>query len=187
MHSSDNRPSRPRQRRVGTPTPTTSGRSGLTTVFLSLGSNLGDRQRNLTEATERLAQAGMNITASSPIYETAAVEVAEQPHFLNQVIQAETSLSPLVLLRLVKQIELAMGRPLLTLGKPRKIDIDILLYDDIRVVAADLVIPHPRMWQRKFVLLPLLDLGLDPVAPSGEKASQLLKKPEIVRQSAVCR
>lgn len=154
----------------------------MPTVFLSLGSNLGDRQANLAEAINRLVEAGINGTAASPIYETEAVEVGEQPAFLNQVILAETSLSPFALLRAVKQIELAMGRPLLALERPRRIDIDLLLFDDLRVVASDLVIPHPMMWGRRFVLLPLADLGLNPLSPSGERASELLKRPEITGQ-----
>lgn len=156
----------------------------LTTVFLSLGSNLGGRQVNLSEAVKRLSRAGINATTASPIYETEAVGVGEQPDFLNQVIQVETTLSPFALLRVVKQIELDMGRPLVALGKPREIDIDILLYDDLQVVALDLVIPHPRMWGRKFVLLPLLDLGLDVRSPSGETATDLLKKAETAGQIA---
>lgn len=148
----------------------------LATVFLSLGSNLGERQANVAEAVKRLLELGLNVTARSPIYETEAVDVGDQPDFLNQVIQVETSFSPFALLRAVKQIELGMGRPLVALGKPRVIDIDILLYDDLWVVAPDLVIPHSRMWARKFVLLPLLEFGLDPVSPSGEPASELLKR-----------
>ena len=154
----------------------------LTTVFLSLGSNLGDRRANLDAAASRLKDAGLRISALSPLYEAEAVGVVQQPDFLNQVIQAETSLSPFALFRLLKQVELAMGRPLLAFGAPRIIDIDLLLYGGLRVVALDLLVPHPRMWARKFVLLPLLDLGVDPVSPSGRKASQLLQKPDVAGQ-----
>ena len=162
--------------------PPATGHRSPATAFLSLGSNLGDRRANLSEAIAALTAEGISVAAVSPVYETAAVGVGDQPDFLNQVIRVETGLSPFGLLRAIKQIELAMGRPLLSHGKPRRIDIDLLLYDDLWVVALDLLVPHPEMWRRKFVLLPLLDLGSDPASPSSERASAILKKPEVAAQ-----
>jgi 2-amino-4-hydroxy-6-hydroxymethyldihydropteridine diphosphokinase len=131
------------------------------TVYLSLGSNIGDRQSNLQTAMERLAAPGLRILRTSPIYETEPVDYTSQRWFLNQVAEAETDLFPMQLLSHIGRIERELGR-VRTLPKgPRTIDIDILLYGTMVVHSAALEIPHPRMAQRRFVLAPLADLAPD--------------------------
>jgi len=132
---------------------------GDITVYLCLGSNLGDRQLNLKKAVEFISQR-MRIEKSSAVYETEPVDNVEQPSFLNMVCQAHTRLAPAQLLTLLKGIESKMGRrgggP-----APRIIDIDILFYGDQVVNTPDLVIPHPRMAERAFVLVPMSEVTPD--------------------------
>jgi len=128
-------------------------------VYLGLGSNLGDRESNLREAIRRLDEAGARVLALSPLYETAPVGYLDQPDFLNAVCRAETDLPPRDLLRVVKDIEAAMGRQPSFRNAPRPIDIDILFYDDLVLNTPDLVIPHPCLAERAFVLAPLADLA----------------------------
>jgi 2-amino-4-hydroxy-6-hydroxymethyldihydropteridine diphosphokinase len=129
------------------------------TVYLSLGSNVGDREANLRAALERLPAAGVRVTRISPIYETEPVEFTEQRWFLNLVAEAETELFPMQLLARLKRIERALGRIRTVPKGPRTLDIDILLYGQAVVRSADLEIPHPRMAERRFVLAPLADLA----------------------------
>ena len=131
----------------------------MTTVYLGLGSNLGERRGHLAAAVERLRAAGFGVTSESSIYETEPRDEPNQPWFLNQVIEAETDLSPRQLLARVKQIEREMGRRRTVPKGPRPIDIDILLFEDAIVQAPDLEIPHPRMGERRFVLEPLAELA----------------------------
>ena len=134
------------------------------TIYLGLGSNLDDRQRNLERALQALAPS-VHLIAASPLYETAPWGYEHQPSFLNQVAQAETSLPPLELLKYLKDIEARLGRqPTIRYG-PRLIDLDLLLYDDLLLEAPGLQIPHPRMHERAFVLAPLADLAPDLVHP----------------------
>ena len=127
------------------------------TVYLSLGTNLGDRQANLEAALEILSSE-MRLIAESPIYQTAPWGYEDQPDFLNQVVHAETELSPRQLLIFVKSVEKQVGRePSFRYG-PRKIDVDILFYEEWVVQEDDLTIPHPRLHERAFVLVPLADL-----------------------------
>jgi 2-amino-4-hydroxy-6-hydroxymethyldihydropteridine diphosphokinase len=129
-------------------------------VYLGLGSNLGDRLANLQAAQDALSPQVI-LEAVSPIYETAPWGFANQPAFLNQVLQAQTALSPLELLTTLQQIETALGRQPTFRNGPRVIDLDILLYDDLVMDTPDLVIPHPRLAERAFVLAPLADLAPD--------------------------
>ncbi len=134
----------------------------LKKVYLSLGSNLGDREQNLSVALERLERAGVHIVARSSLYETAPQDVLDQPWFLNMAVQAQTSLFPLQLLTLLQKIERELGRfrgQGAMQGGPRTIDIDILLYGSACIETPQLVIPHPRMTQRRFVLEPLLEIA----------------------------
>lgn len=133
-------------------------------VYLALGSNLGDRQRNLEEARERMT-AFLDITRVSSIYETEPVGVKEQPWFLNQVLAATTLLSPVDLLRRVKKIETEMGRTEGIRFGPRPIDIDILFYDRLIELSPILTIPHPRLHERAFVLTPLSEIAPDLIHP----------------------
>jgi 2-amino-4-hydroxy-6-hydroxymethyldihydropteridine diphosphokinase len=128
------------------------------TVYLSLGSNVGNRQANLRAALDRLAAPDLQVTRVSPIYETEPVDYTEQEWFLNLVAEAETDLSPIDLLSRTRQIENALGRQRTIPKGPRTLDIDILLYGSIVVHTPTLEIPHPRMHDRRFVLAPLADL-----------------------------
>jgi 2-amino-4-hydroxy-6-hydroxymethyldihydropteridine diphosphokinase len=128
-------------------------------VYLSLGSNIGDREANLRAALDRLAAAGLQLLRASPIYETEPMELTEQRWFLNLVVEAETDLFPLQLLARTQRIEHALGRIRTVPKGPRTIDIDILLYANAIVSTANLEIPHPRMAERRFVLVPLAGLA----------------------------
>jgi 2-amino-4-hydroxy-6-hydroxymethyldihydropteridine diphosphokinase/queuosine biosynthesis protein QueD len=128
------------------------------TVYLGLGSNLGDRLHNLRQAIELLDKQLVSIRDSS-VYETEPVGVPSQPKFLNMVIEGRTNLTPEDLLIFVKGIEQEMGRGTANSEEPRPIDIDILFYDNLSMATRVLVIPHPRLSQRAFVLKPLNDLA----------------------------
>ncbi|MGD0200368.1 MAG: 2-amino-4-hydroxy-6-hydroxymethyldihydropteridine diphosphokinase [Bryobacteraceae bacterium] len=133
----------------------------MRTVYLSLGSNLGDRQENLRQAIARLEAAGVRVSRRSSIYETKPRDAPNQPWFLNQVIEAETDLFPRQLLARVQKVELEMGRKRLRPKGPRTIDIDILLCGETIVRTKELELPHPRLAERRFVLEPLAELAPD--------------------------
>lgn len=133
-------------------------KESLHIVYLGIGSNLGDRYDNIVKAVKKLTEIGKTIvTKISPIYETAPIG-PPQGNYLNGVIQLLTALSPQDLLTKLRKIEKELGR--LTKGDnmPRTIDLDILLYDDIILNDKDLTIPHPRMYEREFVMRPLNDI-----------------------------
>jgi 2-amino-4-hydroxy-6-hydroxymethyldihydropteridine diphosphokinase len=130
-------------------------------VYLSLGSNMGDRRAILRSAIARLEAPDLRILRISPVYETEPVDYADQEWFLNLVVEAETELPPMELLARAQEIEAAMGRVRAVPKGPRTIDIDILLYANEVVHNAELEIPHPRMSERRFVLAPLADLAPD--------------------------
>ena len=145
------------------------------TVFLSLGSNVGDRQENLRAAIAALPGAGVDVKRVSSIYETEPVDLLEQPWFLNCVVQGETAVPAVELLRALREIERCMGSKKLIDRGPRLIDIDILLYGQQTVDAPELQVPHPRMHLRRFVLVPLVELAPDGKHPSwSATAAQLL-------------
>ncbi len=128
-------------------------------VFLSLGSNLGDRVANIRKALERLPGVGVEIKRVSSFYRTEPVEFQPQAWFVNCVAEAETRLMPMQLLKAVKLVERVLGRRPSVAKRPRPIDIDILLYETVVVRSAVLNIPHQRMAERRFVLLPLRELS----------------------------
>jgi len=132
----------------------------LTVVYLGLGSNLGTRARNLSAARRRLRQKGVRIQRQSRVIETRPWGVTDQPRFLNQVVKAEWDGSPRELLRAAKAVEREGGRVATRHWGPRVIDVDILLFGDERVDAPDLVIPHPRIGERDFVVRSLAELGV---------------------------
>jgi 2-amino-4-hydroxy-6-hydroxymethyldihydropteridine diphosphokinase len=139
----------------------------LVTVYLSLGSNLGNRQENLDQALKLLSQR-MQVGKVSSVYDTEAVGPIAQPRFLNLVCEVKTRLAPEGLLTMVKGLELKMGRKSRT-GEPRTIDVDILLYGDTVMNARDLVIPHPKMGERQFVMVPLAEIAPDVIHPVTKK------------------
>lgn len=127
--------------------------------FLSLGSNLGHRPKNLAQAISFLEEEGVRVSKASSLYETQPVGLAGQPWFFNQVVEVETGLDPHELLRLAKRIEKKMGRKFLERKGPRIIDIDILLAEQTIIQTDKLIIPHPRMESRNFVLVPLREIS----------------------------
>jgi 2-amino-4-hydroxy-6-hydroxymethyldihydropteridine diphosphokinase len=129
------------------------------TVYLSLGSNLGDREANLRAGIAALAGAGAQVKRVSSIYETEPIDYLDQGWFLNCVLKAETELEPLELLRKLREIESRMGSKKIIAKGPRILDMDILLYGQEAIATEELQVPHPRMLQRKFVLVPLAEIA----------------------------
>ncbi|MBE3567259.1 MAG: GTP cyclohydrolase I FolE2 [Thermogemmatispora sp.] len=143
------------------------------TVYLALGSNVGDRRANLAAALQRLREV-VEISRVSSVYETEPVGYAEQPRFFNMVCAGRTALSAEQLLAYAKTIETALGRRPTVRNGPRPIDIDILLYDDLQMHEEHLTIPHPRMTERAFVLVPLAEIAPELIDPSsGRSISEL--------------
>ena len=142
--------------------------SQAVTVYLSLGSNMGNRQANLDKALDLLSQR-LRLGQVSSLYDTEPVGNISQPRFLNLVCQVYTRLAPKELLTLAKGIELKLGRAPGTSNAPRPIDIDILFYGDQVVKTKELVIPHPRLTKRAFVLVPLAEIASDLVHPVNDK------------------
>jgi 2-amino-4-hydroxy-6-hydroxymethyldihydropteridine diphosphokinase len=130
-------------------------------IYLGLGSNLGEREENLRRARELLNAAGIKILRESSLYETEPQDVTHQPWFLNQVVEAETSLFPMQLLSRVLKIEKELGRRRVIEKGPRTLDIDILLYHRFVIDSPVLVVPHQRMHERRFVLAPMAELAPD--------------------------
>ena len=137
-------------------------------VYLALGTNLGDRAANLKQAIASLTPQ-LEVKAKSAVYETPPWGFEDQPKFLNQVIKTKTYLDPERLLKHLKRLEVALGRKESFPNGPRLIDIDILFYDDLVLNKPSLVIPHPRLHERAFVLLPLMDIAPDLVHPVTQK------------------
>ncbi|HXH51747.1 MAG TPA: 2-amino-4-hydroxy-6-hydroxymethyldihydropteridine diphosphokinase [Terriglobia bacterium] len=127
-------------------------------VFLSLGSNLGDRSGNIERALDALAAAGLDVRRVSSFYRTEPVEFRQQPWFVNCVAEVATELLPMQLLHVVQRVERDLGRQRGINKGPRKIDIDILLYENVVVRSSALNIPHESMAERRFVLVPLREL-----------------------------
>ncbi len=145
-------------------------------AYLSLGSNLGDRNAMLEEALARLGASGrLTVVKRSSVYETEPVGFADQPWFYNLAAEVETALSPEELFQLTKEVEQEMMRTRKIRWGPRTIDIDILLYDDLELATDRLTIPHPEMTRRRFVLEPLHEVAPDLVLPDGRRIEQVLR------------
>jgi 2-amino-4-hydroxy-6-hydroxymethyldihydropteridine diphosphokinase len=148
------------------------------TVYLSLGSNLGERAKNLLDAIAALRKAGVDVTRISSMYETEPVDYLDQPWFVNIAVEAETELAPAALLRVLREIETQMGSKKLIAKGPRLIDTDILLYGDEAIDTPELQIPHSRMHLRRFVLEPLAE-----IAPNLQHPVLRLKVSEMLAQT----
>jgi 2-amino-4-hydroxy-6-hydroxymethyldihydropteridine diphosphokinase len=143
-------------------------------AFLGLGSNLGDRLANLQAAVDAMrTEPGLRVGASSRVWETTPVGGPPQPDYLNAVIRVETDLSARDLLDVARRVEARLGRVRKERWGARTLDVDILLFDGEQIDEPDLVVPHPRMAERAFVLLPLLELEPDPVLPDGTRLKDM--------------
>ncbi len=146
-------------------------------AYLGLGSNVGDRLANLRRAANLLASTpGISVEAAGGLYETEPVGVKEQPWFLNTALRISTDLSPHELLTAAKGVEATVGRTPTFRWGPREIDVDVLLYDDLRLADDTITIPHPRMPERLFVLLPLRDLYPTWTDPAGTDIDTLIAR-----------
>jgi 2-amino-4-hydroxy-6-hydroxymethyldihydropteridine diphosphokinase len=149
-------------------------------AYLALGSNLGDRLEHLRAAARLLAATeGVELTRSSRVYETAPVG-PPQAAYLNAVVEVRTRCSPRELLDAARSVEAELGRVRTEHWGPRTIDVDILTYDELTIDEPDLVVPHPRMHERGFVLVPLAELDADPMLPGGRRVATLRLPPDAV-------
>jgi 2-amino-4-hydroxy-6-hydroxymethyldihydropteridine diphosphokinase len=146
----------------------------MPTVYLSLGSNVGEREANLRAAIAALPPTGVRIKQVSSIYETEPVDYLDQPWFLNCVVEAETDLKPPALLQALRVIESQLGNKKEFAKGPRKIDLDILLYGAETIATPDLQVPHPRMLSRRFVLTPLAEIAPALKHPSWSATAAVL-------------
>ena len=148
-------------------------------AYLVLGSNVGDRLQYLRDAIARLRAApGVNSLRLSRVYETEPIGVTDQPRFLNMVVEVEIGeeIGAHDLLKMAKNVEAELGRIERVRWGPREIDIDVLLVGDEQVKEEDFELPHPRMWERAFVMVPLAELAPGLRGPSGETAAEIAER-----------
>jgi 2-amino-4-hydroxy-6-hydroxymethyldihydropteridine diphosphokinase len=145
--------------------------------YLSLGSNLGEREENIERALSLLTEEGVEIVRASSLYETQPVDFPSQPWFINQVVKIDAGIEPQDLLILIKGIEKALGRKTMSPKGPRMIDIDILLAEERVIRTRELRVPHPRLDKRNFVLIPFAEIAPEAVHPLlNESIQNLLQK-----------
>jgi 2-amino-4-hydroxy-6-hydroxymethyldihydropteridine diphosphokinase len=137
----------------------------MSRIYIGVGSNLGDKEGNCKAAIEKLSGKGITIKKISSPYNTKPWGVEDQPDFVNMAVEAETDIHPSELLPILKTIEKEIGRQDGARWGPRLIDLDLLFYDDMVISSDELVIPHPRLHEREFVLLPLAEIAADHVHP----------------------
>ncbi|MCO4329783.1 2-amino-4-hydroxy-6-hydroxymethyldihydropteridine diphosphokinase [Staphylococcus hyicus] len=148
-------------------------------VYLGLGSNIGDREQQLQSAVERLDQVTeIHVQHMSSMYETKPVGYVEQPDFLNVCLHIKTTLSPEALLHQCLRIEKELHRVREVRWGPRTIDIDVLLYGDEIIESEQLIVPHPRMTARAFVMIPLNEIAAHVIEPRSKKTIQSLVQPD---------
>lgn len=158
----------------------------MNTVYLSLGSNLGDRPANLRAAIERLHRPPqIRLTGVSSFYETLPVGETPEPvpDYINCAVSVETLLPPLALLEYIQTVEREVGREPTFRWGPRVIDVDILLYDDITMQTERLTLPHPRLMERAFALIPLAEIAPDLVFTDGVSLAERMKTPQVQEQT----
>ncbi len=141
----------------------------MTTIYIGIGSNLGDREGTCLKALEELEKRGIKVTKKSSRYETEPWGVRDQPKFINMVVEADTDLSPEEVLKVIKEIERNFGRRETLRWGPRVVDLDILFYNDLVIDEPDLRIPHPHMHERDFVLKPLSEIAPEAIHPLLKK------------------
>ncbi len=141
----------------------------MATVYIGIGSNLGDREENCGKAVALLIESGVKVIKRSSLYETEPWGFKEQPMFINMVLEIETQIEPEELLKVLKQIEIKLGRVEGKRWMPRIIDLDILVYNDLIIKTSNLEIPHPGMHERTFVLEPLSEIAPDKIHPVFKK------------------
>lgn len=144
--------------------------------FLSLGSNLGDKRKNLAQALNLLRRHGVRILRASAIYRSEPVGNSDQPWFYNQAVEIRTALRPESVLKTIKKIEAQLGRTQTVLNGPRLIDIDVLLAENSIIRSDHLVIPHPRLEKRNFVLIPLEEIAPEAFHPTLGKSIFILRQ-----------
>lgn len=148
----------------------------MSIAYIALGSNLGDKEANLRQALKMLLVKGLQIRSVSSFFKTEPYGVTDQPEFINAVARVKTDLAPEKLLKLLLDTELEMGRVRLRHWGERNIDLDLLLYDDLIYYSEKLVLPHPDMQNRLFVLQPLSEIAADKIHPVYKKSIQNLLK-----------
>jgi 2-amino-4-hydroxy-6-hydroxymethyldihydropteridine diphosphokinase len=155
-------------------------------IFIGVGSNLGDKRKNINRALELLTGSSEVIfTKRSSFYQTDPVGYKEQDWFLNMVVEIATSLTPWELLNRLMAIENEMGRQREIHWGPRIIDLDILLYGQLKINSPDLQVPHPRLEERAFVVVPLAEISPGLLLPSGRKVSDLAD--QLSKSQKICR
>jgi 2-amino-4-hydroxy-6-hydroxymethyldihydropteridine diphosphokinase len=149
----------------------------MSIVYISIGSNLGDREENCRKAIKLLKENGIVVKKQSSMHETEPWGIKDQQKFINMAIEVETDKKPEELLRILKEIEKEIGRTETTKWGPRVIDLDIIFYDDLILKSQDLEIPHPLLQEREFVLKPLCEIAPDKKHPvTGKTVKEMPEK-----------